>query len=237
MKNVILYFLLFVLVGGCKAETQGGERVINVSMSEYLTRADVDEMAVPTKESSDTQVELMNYLRENYYDPSVSSDEYRFRLLVNEDGGVDRIILIDGADTEEKEETILSYIDDYKFKPAIKDGKPVKYRHDIEFEIAEYRMAVDEMPIPVGGIKAIQEKVNYPELAKRAGIEGRVFVRAYIAENGVVQKTEVIRSPHDILEESARQAVLATKFNPGVHEGKPVKVQVVVPILFKLGSK
>ena len=31
------------------------------------------------------------------------------------------------------------------------------------------------MPEPIGGMYAIQEKIKYPEIAKRAGIQGKVY--------------------------------------------------------------
>ncbi len=41
----------------------------------------------------------------------------------------------------------------------------------------DYFVAVEQMPEPIGGIAAIQKNVHYPEIAKRAGIEGRVYVK------------------------------------------------------------
>ncbi len=35
-------------------------------------------------------------------------------------------------------------------------------------------VAVEEQPEPIGGIQAIQDLIVYPEIAKRAGVEGRV---------------------------------------------------------------
>jgi len=42
------------------------------------------------------------------------------------------------------------------------------------------------MPAPVGGLKSIQEKVHYTEIARRAGVEGTVFIEAKIDKNGNV---------------------------------------------------
>lgn len=95
-------------------------------------------------------------------------------------------------------------------------------------------VAVEEMPEPIGGIQAIQNKIVYPEIAKRAGVEGRVFIKAFVDENGNVSKTEVIKGIGAGCDEAAEAAVRATKFKPGKQRGKPVKVQVSVPILFKL---
>lgn len=95
-------------------------------------------------------------------------------------------------------------------------------------------VAVEEMPEPMGGIQAIQERIVYPEIAKRAGVEGRVFIKAYVDENGNVTKAEVMKGIGAGCDEAALKAVKETKFKPGKQRGKPVKVQVAVPIVFKL---
>ncbi|MFA3782100.1 energy transducer TonB [Melioribacteraceae bacterium 4301-Me] len=95
-------------------------------------------------------------------------------------------------------------------------------------------VAVEEQPEPIGGIEAIQQKIVYPEIAKRAGVQGRVFVKAYVDENGNVVKAEVIKGIGAGCDEAAVDAVLKTKFKPGKQRGKPVKVQVSIPIVFKL---
>jgi TonB family protein len=97
-----------------------------------------------------------------------------------------------------------------------------------------YFIVVEEMPEPVGGIKAIQEKIHYPELAKRSGVEGKVYVLAMINANGDVDKVQIIRGLGAGLDEAAMDAVKATKFKPGKQRGKPVNVQVSIPIVFKL---
>jgi len=102
------------------------------------------------------------------------------------------------------------------------------------FSKADYKIEVDEMPEPVGGIIAIQEKVIYPEYAKEKGIEGKVFVIAFVNESGDVVNAEVIRSANPVLDSAALKAVRQVKFEPGQDEGKKVKVQVTIPIMFKL---
>ncbi len=97
-----------------------------------------------------------------------------------------------------------------------------------------YFVAVEEMPEPIGGIAAIQSKIVYPEIAKRAGVEGKVYVKAFVDEKGNVTKTEVVKGLGAGLDEAAVKAVQATKFKPGKQRGKAVKVQVMIPIQFKL---
>lgn len=98
----------------------------------------------------------------------------------------------------------------------------------------QYFVAVEDMPEPIGGIQAIQDKIVYPEIAKRAGIEGRVFVKAFVNKEGVVTKVEVMKGLGAGCDEAAEKAVKETKFKPGKQRGKPVNVQVVIPIVFKL---
>jgi protein TonB len=97
-----------------------------------------------------------------------------------------------------------------------------------------YFVAVEEMPSPIGGIKAIQEKIVYPEIAKRAGVEGKVYILAFVNEQGKVTKAEIVKGIGAGCDEAAQNAILKTKFNPGKQRGKPVKVKVTIPVIFKL---
>lgn len=110
---------------------------------------------------------------------------------------------------------------------------PPPPKEDTEEE-PTYFVAVEEMPEPIGGIAAIQKKIIYPEIAKRAGVEGKVYIKAYVDEKGNVTKVEVLKGLGAGLDEAAIKAVKATKFKPGKQRGKPVKVQVSIPIVFKL---
>jgi protein TonB len=117
------------------------------------------------------------------------------------------------------------------FEAVIEAPPPPK--EDIEEE-PTYFVAVEEMPSPIGGIKAIQEKIVYPEIAKRAGVEGKVYILAFVNEQGEVTKAQVIKGIGAGCDEAALNAVLKTRFTPGKQRGKPVKVQVSIPIIFKL---
>jgi protein TonB len=90
------------------------------------------------------------------------------------------------------------------------------------------------LPEPIDGMKALQEKVYYPEIARRAGIEGIVFIEAKIDKEGNVVEAVVKKGVWDGLDESALNAVLQTKFHPGKQRGKPVNVKMVIPIKFVL---
>ena len=128
------------------------------------------------------------------------------------------------------DDILLPDIDDVKpvkipDKPPV---QPIAIDDDIIFEV------VEELPAPVGGLKSIQEKVNYTEIARRALIEGTVYINAKINKNGDVVDAIVLKGLGAGLDEEALNAVISTKFFPGKQRGKPVNVKMVIPIKFVL---
>ncbi len=95
---------------------------------------------------------------------------------------------------------------------------------------------VEDMPELVGGMAAIQSEVTYPESAREAGVEGRVFVQFVVNEQGDVQDVVVTRGVGSGLDEEAVRAVSQAKFTPGMQDGEPVKVRMTIPIAFKLAQ-
>lgn len=109
--------------------------------------------------------------------------------------------------------------------PKVPDESPIP---DVIFR------AVEQMPLPIGGIEEIQKRIVYPQFAIRAGIQGRVFVKAFVDERGNVFKVELQKGIGGGCDEAAMEVVKNSLFSPGKQRGKPVKVQVTIPILFKL---
>lgn len=76
----------------------------------------------------------------------------------------------------------------------------------------------------------------YPDLAQRAGLAGRVFVKIWVDENGNPRKALVLLSDHQVFDQPCIDAAMKAKFTPAMMNGKPVPVWVVVPYTFKLRS-
>jgi len=100
----------------------------------------------------------------------------------------------------------------------------------------EYLVELDTMPLPEGGIQAIQSKVIYPPEAMSKGIEGKVIVQIYIDSEGKVRSAEIIKGVDSLLDKAAIDAVAKVKFSPGYKDDKAVNSQAVVPIVFKLSG-
>ena len=93
---------------------------------------------------------------------------------------------------------------------------------------------VEQQPVLIGGLAALQLAVEYPEMAQRAEIEGRVIVQFVVDERGAVTEPVVVRSPRDLLSGAALDAVRRIAFEPGQQRGRPVKVRMTVPVTFRL---
>jgi protein TonB len=82
-------------------------------------------------------------------------------------------------------------------------------------------------------VKTVDVRPDYPEIARRARIEGVVIIEATIGVSGEVQSARVLRSI-PLLDQAATDAVRQWKFTPALLNGVPVPVIVTVTVNFKL---
>ncbi len=83
--------------------------------------------------------------------------------------------------------------------------------------------------------KYLAENIHYPEQAKTEGIEGKVYIRFIVMNNGDIVNVEVTRGIGGGCDEEAIRVVKSMpKWIPATYEGKFVNVQYVIPINFKL---
>ncbi|MEP2024780.1 MAG: energy transducer TonB [Reichenbachiella sp.] len=97
----------------------------------------------------------------------------------------------------------------------------------------------DEQPTYPGGMSAffkyIQTNLQYPEAAKAAGVEGRVFVEYVIEKNGSISGTKILKSLNGECDKEALRLISnSIKWNPGKIDGKAVRVKMALPLNFKL---
>ncbi len=103
-----------------------------------------------------------------------------------------------------------------------------------EEEEEDFFVVVEDMPELIGGLASIQNEIRYPEMARRAGIEGRVYVQFIVNEQGQVEDPQVIRGIGGGADEEALRAVKQAEFKPGMQRGRPVRVQYSLPVVFRL---
>ena len=100
----------------------------------------------------------------------------------------------------------------------------------------DFFVVVEQMPQLIGGLASLQKKVRYPEMARRAAIEGRVTIQFIVNEQGKVENPRVIRGIGGGCDEEALKAVMTARFKPGMQRGRPVRVQYSLPIVFRFAD-
>ncbi len=135
--------------------------------------------------------------------------------------------------TDDIEEIIFQETDIFSNETIELPKPPAINNRIIEDENVIFE-AVENPPEIIGGLKALQDKLRYTEIARRAEIEGKVIIKAVVDKNGNVADAEVYVSLIDDLDQIALKAVKELKFVPGMQRGKPVSVRMAIPIVFKL---
>lgn len=95
-------------------------------------------------------------------------------------------------------------------------------------------VVVEKMPKLIGGLAGLQKKITYPELARKAGIEGRVYIEFVVDKHGNVVNPKVVRGIGGGCDQEALKVVRHAHFVPGMQRGRPVNVRYSLPIVFKL---
>ena len=98
---------------------------------------------------------------------------------------------------------------------------------------------VEQMPEFPGGMEAmidfLSKNVNYPEIAAKNQIQGKVFVQFVVDKTGQIGDVKVVRPVNDELDAEAIRVVKSMpNFIPGRQDGKAVSVYYTLPIIFKL---
>lgn len=75
----------------------------------------------------------------------------------------------------------------------------------------------------------------YPAAAKKADIQGTVILKALISEDGRVESLQYVSGPRS-LTNSAMDAVRQWQYAPTLLNGKPVKVEALIKVVYTLGK-
>jgi len=94
-------------------------------------------------------------------------------------------------------------------------------------------------PYRVGGVINEPEKIyhvnpEYPELARRARLDGFIVLEAVLSKEGTVKNVSVLRGLGLGLDQAAVDAVTQWRYAPTLYNGEPVEVVVPVTVVFQL---
>ncbi len=125
---------------------------------------------------------------------------------------------------------------DYSLLEVKEAPKVVQEEKEEKAEVFTY---VEEMPSFPGGqeelLGFLAENIKYPEIAKRAGVEGKIFISFVVSRSGKIADIQVVKGIGAGCDEEAIRVVkMMPDWKPGKQNGAPVNVRVSIPIVFKL---
>jgi TonB family protein len=175
------------------------------------------------------------------------------KIHVSETGDVESAELVSGDPILGK--SAVDAAKKWKFKPFIKNGKPVKASTKLPFDFAfsekimekgatadgsakSYTAAGPIQSVQIAGevsrgLLIYQVAPVYPDDARRAHIEGVVILAATINKDGIISDLGLI-SGHKMLVPAAIGAVQQWRYKPYLLNGSPVAVQTEIRVNFQL---
>lgn len=115
-----------------------------------------------------------------------------------------------------------------------------KHASDLQLT-GEIFTVVEESATPKGGMPALYEllasNLKYPDSARHAGVQGKIFVEFVVNENGSLSDFRILKGiSKQCNDEAIRALSLSPAWNPGKQNGVTVKQRIVLPIIFNLGE-
>lgn len=149
----------------------------------------------------------------------------------------DQIDIID--DDIQVEDNFVNLEDDANLGVDIIDYVEEVVEETVEEEAIPFQL-VEEKPTFQGGdanafSKWVNERLNYPEIAKENGVQGRVMLQFTVNPDGSVSNVRVVRGVDDALDKEAVRVVSSSpKWKPGKQRDRAVKVTYTFPVIFQL---
>ncbi len=108
-------------------------------------------------------------------------------------------------------------------------------------ESSTKNLVADVQPRPQGGFgglyKYIGSAMIYPDSAKRANIQGKVFLKFMVSKTGEIENVTAIKGIGYGCDEVAINVVKnSPRWSPALLKGEPVEVWMTLPIVFHLND-
>ena len=214
--------LLFIEVGLCfslfvtLASFQWGTRDANVSVLEEETQMIEEEEIIPITQET----------------PPPPPETPKIPVLS------DQIDIIDD-DIKVDDDLFMNLEDDANLGVEIGDYIEEVQEEVIEEEAIPFQL-VETRPSFNGGdanefSKWVNSRLEYPEIAKENGVQGRVTLQFTVEKDGSVTNVKVVRGVDPSLDKEAVKVVSSSpKWTPGKQRDRAVRVTYTFPVIFQL---
>lgn len=185
-------------------------------------------------------------------------------FVVEKNGSLSDIKVIRGVSSDIDSEAIRVISNSPKWRPGLQNGRPVRVQYAIPITFKLPQLTIDQQhlmdslrnlppeqkiftavqhePTFPGGTEKlnqyIQKNLKYPDIALKNQIQGRVYVNCIIERDGSLSNIRIARSlSPETDSEAIRLIEECPKWEPGIHNGRAVRVAYTIPILFQLHDK
>ncbi len=193
---------------------------------EWSTKASKAE-SLGTVQTQEVEEEIIPITREPEVKPPPPPTPKVIEVLNIVDNNVK---IEDELEIEDSEADNATVID---INPVISTTEEKEVEEDKIFTIVE-----EPAEFPGGDralFKYLSDHVKYPVIAQENGIQGKVYVKFVVNEQGVASGAELLRGVDPSLDKEALRVIGSLpKFKPGKQRGRPVKVYYNAVINFTL---
>ncbi len=132
--------------------------------------------------------------------------------------------------------------DDVAAKDSAEAGKGQSEKGNGSGEDNGIYTTIDVYPRFPGGDQAriyfLRTHIRYPEVALKAGIQGTIMAVFVIEIDGSVSNIEITKGINKYCDEEAMRVIKSMPpWEPGKRSGRPVRVMVRMPLIFKIPSR
>lgn len=108
-------------------------------------------------------------------------------------------------------------------------SQPIEKRGRVSYSADDWAHCPTQ---PVGGMKALVSRLDYPASVRQQNITGAVKVRVSLDATGRLLSAEIIQSVHPTLDAIVLRAVRQTQWKPAMKAGKNVPCTFKFPVTF-----
>ena len=149
------------------------------------------------------------------------------------------IIDIVDDDIQVNDDLFIDTEDNANLGVEIMDYHAAVEEEEVEEEAIPFALVEDKPKFQGGDANTFSAWVNknlqYPEIAKENGVQGRVTLQFTVNTDGSVSDVKVLRGVDSSLDKEAVRIVsMSPKWTPGKQRTRPVKVTYVFPVIFQL---
>jgi TonB family protein len=184
-------------------------------------------------------------------------------FVVEKDGALTNITILRGVSPDIDTEALRVVSSSPKWKPGMQNGRVIRVRYamGITFKLPKQELtaqqridslrnlpsdqkiftAVEHAPQFPGGIENfygyLKQNLRYPDKARDQKISGKVWINFVIEKDGSLTDIQIWRSLSPETDaEAIRVMQNCPRWNPGMQNGRPVRVEYGLPITFPISS-